>query len=105
MPHNTPTTSKSPGISPKAGHDQVDRILSSDLFSNACNLIRFLRFIVDQTLEGHGEDLKEYRTGVEVFGRGENFDPKDDTLVRVKARNLRAKLASYYESVGAGDPL
>ena len=105
MPDETPTNSKSPGVSPKVVHDQVDRILSSDLFSNAGNLSRFLRFIVDQTLEGHGEDLKEYRIGVEVFGRGENFDPKDDTIVRVQARNLRAKLASYYESVGAGDPL
>jgi serine/threonine-protein kinase len=84
---------------------QVDKILASDLFANAGNLSRFLRFIVDQTLDGQGEHLKEYRIAVEVFGRGDGFDPKEDTIVRVQARNLRAKLANYYESEGRGDPV
>jgi len=91
------------GASPKAVQAQIEKILSSDLFANAGNLSRFLRFIVDQTLEGQGEHLKEYRIGVEVFGRGDRFDPKEDTIVRVQARNLRAKLASYYASIGMKD--
>src|SRR5215469_212340 len=91
------------GASPRAVQAQIEKILSSDLFVNAGNLSRFLRFIVDQTLEGQGEHLKEYRIGVEVFGRGDRFDPKEDTIVRVQARNLRAKLASYYGSVGMKD--
>src|ERR1041385_5340867 len=98
-------TSETSGISPRDVQAQIEKILSSDLFANADNLSRFLRFIVDQTLEGHGEPLKEYRIGVEVFGRGERFDPKEDTIVRVQARNLRAKLASYYGSVGINDPV
>jgi TolB-like protein/Tfp pilus assembly protein PilF len=98
-------TSGSSGISSKAVQAQVEKILSSDLFANAGNLSRFLRFIVEQTLAGQGEHLKEYRIGVEVFGRGDRFDPKEDTIVRVQARNLRAKLANYYGSVGMKDPV
>jgi hypothetical protein len=82
---------------------QVDKILASDLFANAGNLSRFLRFIVDQTPYGQGEHLKEYRIAVEVFGRGDGLDPKEDAIVRVQARSLRVRLANYYESEGTGD--
>ncbi|MFN7919267.1 MAG: hypothetical protein U0Q16_04175 [Bryobacteraceae bacterium] len=42
---------------------------------------------------------------VEVFDRTPEYDPKVDTIVRVEARRLRAKLADYYASAGAADPV
>src|ERR1044071_8470469 len=105
MPGNTSPILEPSGVSPKAVRAQVEKILASDLLANAENLSRFLRFIVDRTLDGQGEHLKEYRIAVEVFGRAEGFDPKEDTIVRVQARNLRAKLANYYGSVGMKDPV
>ena len=66
---NTSPTLEPSGDPPKVVRVQVDKILASDLFANAGNLSRFLRFIVDQTLDGQGEHLKEYRIAVEVFGR------------------------------------
>ena len=64
-----------------------------------------LRFVVERTLDGQGDQLKEYLLGVEVFDRPTEYDPRLDSIVRVEARRLRAKLAEYYEAEGAGDAL
>src|SRR6266536_15127 len=84
---------------------QVDRILASKGFVRAPSLSRLLRFAVDETLAGRGASLKEYRIGVEVFGRGESFDPRLDPVVRVQAGKLRLRLKEYYDTLGAQDPL
>ncbi|MGA7623530.1 MAG: hypothetical protein WCA91_08115, partial [Candidatus Acidiferrales bacterium] len=63
---------------------------------------RFLRYIVERTLAGEADQLKEYRLGVEVFGRGASFDPKIDPVVRMTARRLRRKLKECYEDGGRG---
>src|SRR5262245_34177502 len=82
---------------------ELARILSSACFSHAPSLKRFLAHIVESTLEGRSEELKEYSLGVDVFGRGDAFDPKLDTIVRVQARRLRTKLQEYYASEGRDD--
>ena len=84
---------------------QLARILGSRTFSNAPSLSRFLRHVVEHTLEGNAEELKEYSLGVEVFDRGESFDPRTDTIVRVQARMLRSKLKDYYDAEGQADPI
>ncbi|HVX66599.1 MAG TPA: tetratricopeptide repeat protein [Bryobacteraceae bacterium] len=66
---------------------------------------RFLRFVVEQTLEGRGGELKEYLLGLEIFDRDEKFDPRIDPIVRVEARRLRAKLKTYYETDGRDETL
>jgi TolB-like protein len=58
-----------------------------------------------RTLAGASDQLKEYVVGVELFERGERFDPRTDTIVRVEARRLRAKLDEYYSGPGATDPV
>ncbi|MGH9627590.1 MAG: ATP-binding protein [Bryobacteraceae bacterium] len=84
---------------------QLDRILKSRTFGNAPSLSRFLRHLVQQALAGNANQLKEYSIGVEVFDRGESFDPRIDTIVRVQARRLRAKLEEYYASEGHPDTI
>jgi TolB-like protein len=84
---------------------QLDRILASPGFANADRLSRFLRFVVERTLEGEGDQLKEYRLGTEVFDRPADYDPRLDSIVRVEARRLRSKLAEYYEGPGRTDPI
>lgn len=84
---------------------ELEKILASDEFANAGSLSRFLRFVVDQTLAGQGDQIKEYAVGVQVFGRGEAFDPRTDPIVRVQAGKLRAKLGDYYETAGLRDSL
>src|ERR1700760_1219424 len=75
---------------------QLDRILGSKAFRQADRLKRFLSFIVEETVAGRGERLKEFVVGVEVFGKPESFDPRNDPIVRVQARRLRAQLGRFY---------
>ncbi|MGH8125759.1 MAG: hypothetical protein ACREPK_07920, partial [Rhodanobacteraceae bacterium] len=84
---------------------QLERILASGSFSNAPILSRFLRYVVEYGIDGHENPPKEYTIGMDVFHRGETFDPGVDTIVRVHARNLRTRLASYYKNEGRDDPI
>ena len=85
---------------------QIDRILASPSSVNAERLSRFLRFVTEKTLAGEATAVKELVIGVEVFGRrADVYDPSADSVVRVQARRLRAKLDEYYQAAGAGDRL
>jgi predicted ATPase len=84
---------------------QLRRVLESSAFVHAPILSRFLRYIVEHALAEGGCTLKEYAIGVDVFGRGGDFDPRIDTIVRTNARRLRAKLEEYYRGDGCGDPV
>jgi len=85
---------------PEAVQLELERVLSSPLFTRSTRLSRFLRFIVERTLRNEGDSLKEYALAMEVFDRGESYEPGVDTLVRVEAGRLRNKLREYYESEG-----
>jgi TolB-like protein/Tfp pilus assembly protein PilF len=63
----------------------------------------FLRYVVGEALEGRGEEIKGYTLALEVFGRGNSFDPANDSVVRVEAARLRRTLAAYYGDEGSGD--
>jgi hypothetical protein len=82
---------------------QTDRILASDFFREAPVQRKLLRFLVDETLAGNAQNLKEYVLGTTVFQRGEGFDPRTDSIVRVQIGVLRKKLASYYGGPGTED--
>ena len=59
-----------------------------------------LQYIVDQTLAGHGELLKERMIGVHVFGRRPDYDTNEDPIVRARAAEVRKRLAQFYLSEG-----
>src|SRR5688500_14728047 len=61
---------------------QLKKILASEVFVRSERMSRFLRFIVEQTLQGRGGQLKEYLLGVEVFDRSPSYDPRIDPIVR-----------------------
>jgi Tol biopolymer transport system component len=75
---------------------QLEKILDSDLLRRSERLSRFLRFIVQQSLDGSGDELKEQVLARELYGRGTEFDTAADPIVRVDARRLRDKLREYY---------
>jgi predicted ATPase len=91
------------GPEPDSVRVHLARLLRSDAFANAPSLRRLLSYVVDRSLEGQGDAVKEYAIGVDVFDRGEAFDPQTDTIVRVQARRLRSKLEEYYQGEGACD--
>src|SRR5215471_15271007 len=83
---------------------QLERILSSAVFSRNGRLSRFLRFVVEQRLAGKESELKESVIAVEVC-RKRDYDSKLDSVVRTEAGRLRARLAEYYVHEGSGDPV
>src|SRR5439155_19796510 len=80
--------------------EHLSVLLSSTAFAQVDRLKRFLRYVVEETVAGRSENLKEYSIGVEVFDREASFDPRTDPIVRVQARRLRARLTRYYEEEG-----
>ncbi len=83
----------------------MQRIVSSSAFSKSPRLRDFLLFVAEQTLSGHNEVINEIEIARQVFGRGADFVPSDDSLVRVSARQLRAKLKEYFDGDGKAEPL
>lgn len=84
---------------------ELERILCSQTLGGSDQLKRLLRLVVERTLNGHPELVKEYNLGLEVFQRPPDYDPKIDPIVRVQARRLRSKLDEYYANEGADTSL
>jgi TolB-like protein/tetratricopeptide (TPR) repeat protein len=78
-------------------------IIDSRTFRSAQSQIRFFRYVVEETLAGRGNLIKEYLIGTAALGRGDDFDPRLDPIVRTQARKLRARLDKYYQTEGAAD--
>lgn len=79
---------------------QVERIASSPAFRNSKRYPRFLRYVVEQSLLGHADALKERLLGIEVFDRLPQYDPSTDPIVRIAAGEIRKRLAQYYVEPG-----
>ncbi|WP_242617832.1 tetratricopeptide repeat protein [Edaphobacter modestus] len=89
-----------------AVRDQLARMVNSPGFVSSVRLCRFLTHIVNRTIDGDIDSLKEFSIAMEVFDRTSEYDPNIDAIVRVEARRLRAKLKAYYEEgQGTVDPV
>ena len=86
--------------SDEAVRAELDCILSSADFAQSERMKAFLRFVVEETLEGRADRLKEYTIATEVFARDESFDPQTNTIVRVEAGRLRRRLERYHLTEG-----
>lgn len=85
---------------------QLARVVNSPGFVSSARLCRFLTHIVNRTLDGDPDSLKEFSIAMEVFDRTADYDPNIDAIVRVEARRLRSKLKAYYEDgPGRSDPV
>jgi hypothetical protein len=84
---------------------QIEKLLASHTLHGSESLCKLLRYLANHSLEHSGTSPKEYQIATEVFGRQKDFDPHLDSMVRVQAGRLRSKLAEYYASEGADDPV
>src|SRR5579871_2547251 len=102
---------QSPGVSAAHGppwseeavREALSRVLASHEFRTSKRSQDFLRYIVEHTLNGQAEFLKERTIGIEVFGRSTGYDPSEDATVRVKASEVRKRLGLYYSDEGLHD--
>ena len=92
-------------LTPETIRTQLDRIYRDAEFRASDKQRKFLRFVVDETLEGRTSQLKGYTIAVAVYGRTEKFDPQVDPIVRVEAGRLRRALEHYYLTAGSNDPV
>ena len=81
----------------------LDRIVACPRFCGSERLCRFLRFVVEMTLDGRAGEIKEMLVAMEVYGRGDSYDPQTDSIVRVEASRLRSKLREYYQEEGKAE--
>ena len=84
---------------------QLERLLASTLFRNSKRYPDFLRYVVEKTLHGQADILKERTLGIEVFHRKPDYDSNADPVVRVAAGEVRKRLAQYYAQDGHHDEL
>jgi hypothetical protein len=79
---------------------ELKKILAGPHFSSSKRYPAFLRFVVENTLEGKSDRLKERTLGVEVFDRSPTYDTNTDTVVRYTAGEVRKRLSLYYHEQG-----
>jgi len=84
---------------------QLERLVENSHFSHSKRFPSFLRFIIQEELEGRGDQLKERTLGIEVFGRDAGYDTTADPIVRVTAAEIRKRIAQYYQEPGHTDEL
>jgi TolB-like protein/Flp pilus assembly protein TadD len=84
---------------------ELERVIASAPFANSHRSQRFLRHVVEASLNNVEESLKEFAIAVDVFERNVSYDPSIDATVRVEAGRMRARLREYYAEAGRGDPI
>jgi hypothetical protein len=84
---------------------QVEVLAASNTLHSSESLCKLLRYLAEHALNEPGVRVKEYQIATEVFGRRPDFDPQSDSMIRVQAGRLRAKLNEYYSTEGAHDPI
>jgi hypothetical protein len=75
---------------------QLDLLIRDEVFRSSKRSVAFLKYVVEMTLNGSADQIKERTIGVEVFGRHPSYDTNLDHIVRTAATELRKKLATYY---------
>src|ERR1044071_7139631 len=88
-------------ITPEEVYAELDVLTRSPLFNRSEKLQRFLRFVCETTLQGSGDQINEYLIGSEVFRRGTDYNPSEDSIVRRHAHAMRQKLQEDYAHEGA----
>ena len=83
-------------LTPEAIRDQLELLVQDHVFRSSKRSVQFLRYVVEQTLNGSADQIKERTIGIEVFGRDPSYDTNVDHIVRTAAIELRKRLSIYY---------
>jgi TolB-like protein len=86
-------------------HHHLNAVLASHAFAGSKRTQDFLRLIVGHALHGEFDSLRERMIGAEMFGRPVGYDTGSDSVVRVKATEVRKKLAQFYTESKEKPPL
>jgi len=84
----------------KAFQQHLEEVLSGEAFRGSLRSGQFLRYVINQSVNGHCDELKERLIGVELFGRSTSYDTGEDAIVRVTASDVRRRLLQHYGANG-----
>ena len=101
----TVTHFEAESFNPAQCFELLERICASNELKRAARLREFLRYVGQRSLEGDHAPISEHEIGQHVFGRLENYDTSVDNIVRVNASQLRKRIAAYYATEGANEPI
>lgn len=82
---------------------QLERIVTSPDFDSSVRAREFLHYVVSAQLAGRTAEISQHAIATAVFGRGNDFDPATDPIVRMQAGRVRRSLEHYYLTAGAND--
>ncbi|HEY3824138.1 MAG TPA: hypothetical protein VGL82_06245 [Bryobacteraceae bacterium] len=88
-----------------AARAQVERIFQSKTFRSSDVLRHLLSYLVDASIAGTADELKEYTVAVDALGKPSSYDPRQESAVRMQVGRLRQKLTEYYRTEGAEDSI
>lgn len=86
----------------RAFQRHLEDVLQGEAFRGSHRSAQFLRFVLNQAIGGHCDELKERLIGIELFGRSPNYDTGEDAIVRVTASDVRRRLLQHYGIYGTG---
>ena len=75
---------------------ECEAVLSSSQFAGETNSKRFLKYVCDKHFAGITH-VSEHEIATEALGRRSDFDPSQDSIVRVEAHRVRKRLRDHYE--------
>lgn len=83
----------------------AQRVADGPNFRNCPKLRAFFLYVCENALLGRVENVREQLIGTRVFGRHQDYNLNEDNIVRVEARELRKRLASYFADAGRNEPV
>jgi hypothetical protein len=90
-------------IEPPTVRKALESILQSAPFRTSKQCQDMLRYVVEHSLRDEQESLRERVIGIEVFGRSSDYDTSGDPVVRIRAADIRKRLAQYYQNASSSD--
>ena len=84
---------------------ELESILNSPFFRTSNRSKQFLAYVVQHTLEGNHEPLKERTIGAKLFQRPVGYATGDDPVVRVQAGEVRRRLEQYHHAAVNHSPV
>ena len=84
---------------------ELESILSSPFFRTSNRSKQFLSYVVQHTLDGSHEPLKERTIGAKLFQRPAGYSTGDDPVVRVQAGEVRRRLEQYHHAAVNHSPV
>ena len=94
-----------PAVDNEAVRLQLARVCQSEDFAETTRAIEFLHFVIEEALADRADRLSQRVIANELYGRGSDFDPSTDPIVRMQAGRVRRALEHYYLTAGKQDAI